>query len=108
MEVDPEDILEAIPEDADSYDELAAAEPEIPKRGRGRPKGSRNKPKIEKTEEEIEEIVEIPSRLRHRSRKPGNLVRNLNRPPHRRCWTLSLMKDMELQDLHPVERNQLE
>ena len=61
MEVDPEDILEAIPEEADSYDELAAAEPEVPKRGRGRPKGSRNKPKIERTEEEIEEIEEIPS-----------------------------------------------
>ena len=55
MEVVPEDILEAIPEEADSYDELAAAEPEVPKRGRGRPKGSRNKPKVEK-EEEIEEM----------------------------------------------------
>ena len=62
MEVDPEDIQEAVPEEADSYDELAAAEPEAPqKRARGRPKGSRNKPKIEKTEEEIEEIEEIPS-----------------------------------------------
>ena len=57
MEAEPEDILEVIPEEADSYDELAAVEPEIPKRGRGRPKGSRNKPKIEK-EEEIEEIDE--------------------------------------------------
>ena len=62
MEVDPEDILEAIPEEADSYDELAAAEPEVPKRGRGRPKGSRNKPKMEKTEE-VEEIEEIDDPL---------------------------------------------
>ena len=34
----------------------AGNEMEIPKRGRGRPKGSKNKPKIEK-EEVIEEIV---------------------------------------------------
>ena len=64
MEVESQENQETIPETeaVDSYDELAAAEPEIPqKRGRGRPKGSRNKPKIEKTEEEIEEIVEIPS-----------------------------------------------
>ena len=60
MEAEPEDILEVIPEEADSYDELAAVEPPPQKRGRGRPKGSRNKPKIEK-EEEVEEIEEIPS-----------------------------------------------
>ena len=64
MEVESQENQETIPETAavDSYDELAAAEPEVPqKRARGRPKGSRNKPKIEKTEEEIEEIEEIPS-----------------------------------------------
>ena len=63
MEVESQENQETIPETeaVDSYDELAAAEPEIPqRRGRGRPKGSRNKPKIEKTEEVIEEIPSPP------------------------------------------------
>ena len=82
MEVESQENQETIPETeaVDSYDELAAAEPEIaPKRGRGRPKGSKNKPKetqpppppglgVETTEvappvrpEESEEIDEVLS-----------------------------------------------
>ena len=45
MEFEPEN-QESVPEEADSYDELAAEEAELPpKRGRGRPKGSKNKSK---------------------------------------------------------------
>ena len=62
MEAGPEDIQETIPETeaVDSYDELAAAEPDVPqKRGRGRPKGSRNKPKATPPPMETNE-VEVP------------------------------------------------